>query len=84
MDGMAMDLAMAAATATNSASSVAAALETSSTLLLAADSLSMNMQAMLSSVYFGLGDPFFAYFLTLVDSTGYMAILFLLMMLSFL
>lgn len=81
---MATDTATAAATATNSASSVTAALETSSKLLPAADSSSMNMQAMSSSVHFGLGDPFFASFLTPVDSTGYVAILFLLMMLSFL
>ncbi|KAH7378626.1 Ctr copper transporter family-domain-containing protein [Cadophora sp. MPI-SDFR-AT-0126] len=84
MDGMAMGTATAAATATNSASSVIAALETSSAALPAADSSSMSMQAMPSSVHFGLGDPFFASFLTPVNSTGYVAILFLLMMLSFL
>ncbi|KFY67421.1 hypothetical protein V496_01612 [Pseudogymnoascus sp. VKM F-4515 (FW-2607)] len=47
----------ATAAATNSASSVAAALETSSAALPAADSPSMCMQAMSSSVHFGLGDP---------------------------
>jgi len=65
------------------ASIVAAAIETSSVPPAAAGSSSMSMQAMSSSVHFGLGDPFFASFLTPVNSTGYVALLFLLMMLSF-
>jgi len=81
---MVMDAATAAATTTNSASSVAAALESSSAAHLAADSSSTSMQAMSTSVHFGLGDPFFASFLTPVNSSGYVAVLFLLMMLSFL
>ncbi|PVH78954.1 hypothetical protein DL98DRAFT_589921 [Cadophora sp. DSE1049] len=88
MDGMAMTMVMdavtAAATTTTSASSIAAAVESSSAAHPAADSSSMSMQAMSTSVHFGLGDPFFASFLTPVNSSGYVAVLFLLMMLSFL
>lgn len=79
-----MDTATAILTGTSSASIVAAALETSSSPLATGNSLSMSMQAMSSSVHFGLGDPFFASFLTPVNSTGYVALLFFLVMLSFL
>ncbi|OBT56706.1 hypothetical protein VE04_03770 [Pseudogymnoascus sp. 24MN13] len=81
---MAMDGAKAAATAANSAPSVAAALEINSAARPAANSSSMSMQAMSSSIHFSLRDPFFGSFLTPVDATGYVAVLFLLMMLSFL
>jgi len=81
MDGMTMTMA----TATTSASSlVAAALETSSAPLPVADSSSMSMQTMSPFVHFSLGDPFLTSILTPMNSAGYVAILFLLMMLSFL
>merc|ERR1712225_29702 len=88
MDGMSMPMAMPTPTTAGiaSASFVAAALETSTarTTMGASSSVVGAMQGMSSFVHFGFGDPFLASLLTPVNMAGYLALLFLLAMLSFL
>jgi len=69
-----------------SASFVAAALETSTapTAMAGSSSVGGGMQGMSSFVHFGFGDPFLASLLTPITVAGYLALLFLLAMLSFL
>lgn len=79
----ATSLATVLATAASGTSTVPGALQTEAVPHIEENSNPMKMQGMASSIHFGVGDTFLAPFFTPTQVSGYIAVMLLLMILSF-